>query len=68
MSFDATAPATVLTVTLSADDMGTLMDLVETVSAKMDDPDRIAAIRLDEANCTLQMDIAARPVDLRRLH
>ncbi|MGO4909025.1 hypothetical protein ACEN2J_11935 [Pseudorhodobacter sp. W20_MBD10_FR17] len=62
------APATVLTITLSADDLDALVDLAATVSANMDDPDRIAAIRMDEANCTLQMDIAARPVDPRRLH
>ena len=42
------APHIVLTVQLSAPDMDALLDAISQFSATMDDPDRIAAIRVDE--------------------
>lgn len=63
-----TTPHIVLTVQLSAPDMNVLLDLIEQVSATVDDPDRIAPVRVDEDACCAEMDFAARPVDPRRLH
>lgn len=62
------APPTVLTVQLSAPDMDALLDAISQISATMDDPDRIAAVRVDENACCAELDLAARPVDPRRLH
>lgn len=58
----------VLTMKLSAPDMDQLMDVIAQISAQMDDPDRIAAIRVDEDACCAELDVAERPVDPRRLH
>ncbi len=62
------APQIVLTMKLSAPDMDALLDAIGQISAQMDDPDRIAAIRVDETACRAELDVAARPVDPRRLH
>lgn len=62
------APHIVLTVQLSAPDMDALLDAISQISATMDDPDRIAAVRVDENTCCAELDLAARPVDPRRLH
>lgn len=62
------SPRIVLTMTLSAPDMDQLMDVIELFAGTVDDPDRIAAIRIDEDACCAELDVAARPVDPRRLH
>ncbi|THD82418.1 hypothetical protein E7811_15350 [Aliigemmobacter aestuarii] len=62
------APQIALTLQLSAPDMDALLDLIATISGQLDDPDRIAAIRLDETACRAELDVTARPVDPRRLH
>lgn len=62
------APRIVLTMTLSAPDMDQLMDAIALFAGTVDDRDRIAAIRIDEAACCAELDVAARPVDPRRLH
>lgn len=64
----ATAPHIVLTMQLSAPDMDALMGMIAQISAHMGDPDQIAAIHVDENACCAEMDVAARPVDPRRLH
>jgi hypothetical protein len=64
----AQSPAIALRISLEADDMPALMDLAEQYASILPDRDRIAAIRVDEVACRLEMDIAARPVDPRRLH
>jgi hypothetical protein len=61
-------PTIALTIHLSADDLPALMSAAEQVAAGIGDPDRIEAVRVDESVCCLEMDIAARPVDPRRLH
>jgi hypothetical protein len=53
---------------LSAPDKDALLDVIGQISGQMDDPDRIAAICLDEDACCAELDVAARPVDPRRLH
>ena len=62
------APHIVLTMKLSAPDMDALLDVIGQISGQMDDPERIAAIRVDETACCAELDVAARPVDPRRLH
>jgi hypothetical protein len=62
------APQIVLTMKLSAPDKDALLDVIGQISGQMDDPDRIAAICLDEDACCAELDVAARPVDPRRLH
>ena len=62
------APQIVLTMKLTAPDMDALLDVIGQISAQMDEPDRIAAIRVDETACCAELDVAARPVDPRRLH
>lgn len=57
-----------LTVRLSAPDMDSLFELITNLAAHLPDPDMVAAIRVDDAACCAEMDIAARPVDPRRLH
>ena len=57
-----------LTLEVHTDDLDELMDAIVTVSRQMDDPDRIEAIRVDEIACVAELDIAARPVDPRRLN
>jgi len=57
-----------LTLEVLADDMDELADAITVLSGQMDDPDRIAAIRVDQIACCVQLDIAARPVDPRRLN
>lgn len=50
---------------------GTMDELVEVLAAfarQKDDPDRIAAIRIDEEACRAELDVATRPVDPRRLN
>ena len=64
----ATAPHILLTMQLSAPDMDALLDMIAQISAQMPDPDQIAAIRVDESACCAELDVAARPVDPRRLH
>jgi hypothetical protein len=56
------------TVELTAMDMDELTEALAVVARQLDDPDRIEAIRVDEMACALELDIAARPVDARRLH
>lgn len=62
------APVIVLKVDLSAPDMDALADLIAALATGLGDPDRIAAIRVDEAACRAELDIAARPVNPHRLH
>lgn len=62
------SPSIVLTMTLSAPNMDQLMDAIELFAGTVDDRDRIAAIRIDEVDCCAELDVAARPVDPRRLH
>lgn len=62
------APRVILTMKLSASDMDELAEVIALLSSKLDDPDRIAAIRIDEEACCAEMDVADRPVDPRRLH
>lgn len=62
------SPSIVLTMNVSAPDMDTLLDAIRQLAGAMDDPDRIAAIRIDEDACCAELDVAARPVDPRRLH
>lgn len=57
-----------LTVEISAGTLDGLLDAIEGFSGRLDDPDRIAAIRVDEDACCAELDVAARPVDPRRLH
>lgn len=61
-------PQNVFTVKLYAPDMDALLDLIATISGQLDDPDRIAAIRVDDGSCCAEIDVANRPVDARRLH
>lgn len=62
------APQIVLTMKLSALDIDQLMDVIELFAGTLDDPDRITAVRIDEDACCAKLDVAARPVDPRRLH
>ena len=64
----AQSPAIALRISLEADDTPALMDLAEQYASTLPDRDRIAAFRVDEVACRLEMDMAARPVDQRRLH
>lgn len=57
-----------LTIEVSAGTLDGLLNAIEGFSGRMDDPDRIAAIRVDEDACCAELDVAARPVDPRRLH
>lgn len=57
-----------LTLEVSTGTQDELLDAVESIARQMDDPDRIAAIRMDENACCAELDVAARPVDPRRLH
>ena len=61
-------PANIFSIHLSTDDMLSLVFLVEQVAATTGDPDRIAAVRINEVDCCIEMDIAERPVDPHRLH
>lgn len=56
------------TIQVSAGASEDLLDAIESIAEQMDDPDRIAAIRIDEDACCAEMVVAARPVDPRRLH
>lgn len=62
------ASLNVLTVQLSAPDMDALTDMICQITSQMDDPDQIAAIRVDEDACCAEVDIAGQPVDARRYH
>lgn len=64
----ARSPAIALRIRMEADDMRPPMDMVEQYASTLPDRDIIAAIRVDEDACCLEMDIAASPVDPRRLH
>lgn len=57
-----------LAVQVSAGTMDDLMDAIEALARQLDDPDRIAAIRVDEVACCAELEVAPRPVDARRLH
>ena len=57
-----------LTVKLSAPDMDAPLEPIGQISATMEDPDCIAAVRMDEDGCCAELYVAARPVDPRRLH
>lgn len=57
-----------LTVPLSAPNMGELQEAILTLAHSLPDPDLIAAIRIDDDAHCAELDIAARPVDPRRLH
>jgi hypothetical protein len=60
--------AGMLTVEVSADGMEALTDALAVVACRMDDPDRIAAVRVDEFACCAELYMIARPVDPRRLN
>jgi len=62
------APMIVLTVDVSGPDMDALVDAIAALAAGLNDPDQIATIRVDEVACRAELDIAARPVDPRRLN
>ncbi|MFC3086345.1 hypothetical protein [Tabrizicola soli] len=55
-------------VQVAAETVGDLLDAVAVIARRMDDPDRIEAIRIDESACRAELDVAARPVDPRPLH
>ena len=57
-----------LVAQLTAGTMDELLDAIAVLAQQMDDPDWIAAIRVDEEACSAELDVAARPVDPRRLH
>lgn len=57
-----------LTAELEAASVSDLTDAIASLARLLDDPDRIAAIRVDEAACVAELDIAPRPVDPRRLN
>lgn len=61
-------PLNVLTVQLSAPDLDALTDMICQITSQMDDPDQIAAIRMDEDACCAEVDIAGQAVDARRYH
>ena len=52
---------------VSAASLDALLDAIDALAGRLDDPDRIAAIRLDETAFCAELDAAARPVDPRRL-
>jgi|GEM_PF-5483731 len=58
----------VLTVQLSAEDTDAQVDLIAKLASHIPNPDFIAAIRLDALSCRAEVDVAARPIDPRRLH
>jgi hypothetical protein len=60
--------AGILTVGVHTDDLTELTDALAVVARQMDDPARIEAIRVDQIACFAELDIAARPVDPRRLN
>ena len=45
-----------------------LTDAISEVARLLDDPDRIAAIRIDKTACMAELDIEPRPVNPRRLN
>jgi len=57
-----------LTVTLSAPNIDELQETILALAHSLPDADMIAASRIDEAAPRAELDIAARPVDPRRLH
>jgi hypothetical protein len=57
-----------LTLEISAGSLDGLLDAIKGVAGRLDDPDRIAAIRVDEDACCAELDVAARPVGPLRLH
>lgn len=57
-----------LTLEISSGTLHDLLDALAHTAGRMDDPDCIAAIRVDEDACYAEMDVGARPVDPRRLH
>lgn len=57
-----------LILEIHTDDLPELLDTIVTVSRQMNYPDRIAAIHVDEIACCAELNIAARPVDPRRLN
>lgn len=61
-------PHIALTVKPSAPNMDALPGPIGQISATMDEPFCIAAVRMDEDGCCAELDVAARPVDPRRLH
>lgn len=58
----------VRTFEVSKGTLDELLDAIEGIARQMDDPDRIAAIRVDEDACCAELDVASRPVDPCRLH
>jgi len=65
-----TTPRTTLIVTLEASDMDALQDMIVAIARHMNDPDRIAAVRVDDSAVPVraEVDLRPRPVDPRRLH
>ena len=57
-----------LTAEIEAASMSELTDAIAGVARLLDDPDRIAAIRIDENACMAELDIEPRPVNPRRLN
>ena len=57
-----------LTAELEAASVSELTDAIECLARLLDDPDRIAAIRIDETACMAELDIEPRPVDPCRLN
>lgn len=57
-----------LNLEISAGTLDGVLDAIEGFAGRMDDPDRIAAIRVDEVALCAELDVAARPVDPSRLH
>lgn len=68
MNASISAARIAVTVQLSAPDIDAFFELITNLAAHLQDADMVAAIRLDAAACCAEMDIAARPVDPRRLH
>jgi hypothetical protein len=63
----ALVPALTLTVQVSAASLDDLLDAIDDNAGRLDDPDRLAAIRLDETAFCAELDVASRPVNPRRL-
>jgi len=57
-----------MSLAYQAQRMSELTDAISGIAEHMDDPDRIAEIRVGEILFRAELDIAARPIDPRRLN
>lgn len=61
------SPLEMLALEVSAASLDALLDAIDALAGRLDDPDRIAAIRLNETAFCAELDAAERQVDPRRL-